>query len=224
MPPASVLDPPAKLDMSPNFADHGFLAGPAPEVLRALQHCKRIMPDLGLRFSSLAVVAAAGRNHEVDMQLFINEGCLVSEDGNIEVLKSPVGDDVSRKVYSISVAQKHSKMFEALRCLEDQHVAYYLLRWSANASRMNYLARTTPATHCSEALEYFDLQVRQTFVEVSGLPLGDGQWEQATVSTRQGGLGLRSAASTADAAYLGSRWGTHKFCAHVREGWAWPFS
>ena len=166
-------------------------------------------------------MAAAGRNHEVDMQPFMNEGCSVSEDGNIEVLKSPVGDDVFCKEYSMSVAQKHSKMFEALRSLEDPYVACYLLWWSANASRMNHLSRTTQATHCSGALEYFDLQVRLTFVEVSGLPLGGGQWEQSTFSTRQAGLCLRSAASTADAAYLGSRSDTHKLCAQIREGWAW---
>ena len=31
--PAAVLDPPARLDLAPNFADDGFLADPAPEVL-----------------------------------------------------------------------------------------------------------------------------------------------------------------------------------------------
>ena len=37
--PSAVLDPPAQLDMAPNFADDGFLEGPDTEVLRALQHC-----------------------------------------------------------------------------------------------------------------------------------------------------------------------------------------
>ena len=53
--PSAVLDPPADLDMCPNFADDGYLAGSASEVLRALQHCKRVMPSLGLRFSQQPV-------------------------------------------------------------------------------------------------------------------------------------------------------------------------
>jgi hypothetical protein len=137
------------------------------------------------------------------------------------VLKSPCGDADFCKKYSLSVLRKQSKAFEALRSLEDPHVAYYLLRWSANASRMNYLSRTTPSKYCRTALESFDCEVRQTFVGVSGLALDDDQWTQATFKPREGGLGLRSAAAVADAAYLGSRSDTHELCALIREGWTW---
>ena len=67
----------------------------------------------------------------------------------------------------------------------------------------------------------FDNEVRQTFVCVAGMPLDDHQWTQATFGTGAGGLGLRSAASFADAAYLGSRSDTHELCARIREGWIW---
>ena len=68
----------------------------------------------------------------------------------------------------MGTVRKHSKAFEALRSLEDPHVAYYLLRWSANASGMNYVSRTTPAVYSIGALEIFDREIRQTFVEISG--------------------------------------------------------
>ena len=164
---------------------------------------------------------AAGTQHQVDMAEFLAAGCQVVGDGNIEVLKSPCGDADFCKKYSLSVLRKQSKAFEALRSLEDPHVAYYLLRWSANASRMNYLSRTTPSKYCRTALESFDCEVRQTFVGVSGLALDDDQWTQATFKPREGGLGLRSAAAVADAAYLGSRSDTHELCALIREGWTW---
>ena len=82
-------------------------------------------------------------------------------------------------------------MFESLGNLsDDPHLAYYLLRQSANASRMSYLSRTTPATFCNDALEQFDLQMRHMFVQFTGLPLNDSQWEQATFTGKQGAARL----------------------------------
>ena len=46
--------------MAPNFADDGLMAGPAPEILRSIRHLQRVMPQLGLKFSSLVVGPAAG--------------------------------------------------------------------------------------------------------------------------------------------------------------------
>ena len=51
-------DPPIILDIAPTFADDGVIAGDEPEVLRAIQHMKRVLPLVGLRFSMMQVVAA----------------------------------------------------------------------------------------------------------------------------------------------------------------------
>ncbi len=88
---APVLDPPATLDMTPMFADDGFLAGRQAEVRRALLHLQPIMPSLGLRFSMLEVVPAAGLAHHIDLESFVSLGCSVNETANLEVLKSPIG-------------------------------------------------------------------------------------------------------------------------------------
>jgi len=47
---------------------------------------------------------------------------------------------------------------------------------------------------------------------------------QATFSVKQGGIGLRSAVATSDAAYLGSRGVTHARCQALREGHSWDIS
>ena len=57
-PVAPVMSPPADLDMTPMFADDGFLAGRSAELLTALKHMQHIMPRLGLRFSVLEVTPA----------------------------------------------------------------------------------------------------------------------------------------------------------------------
>ena len=183
--------------MAPNFADDGFLAGLAQEVLRALKHCKRVMPSLGLCISRLVVSPAAGAEHDINLSEFPVVGCVLAESGNIEVLKSPCGDADFCKEFCSGAIRKHSEAFAALRSLEVPHVAYYLLRWSVNASRMHYLSRATPSLYCREALETFDLEIKQTFIEFPG-------------------LGLRLAVAVADAAYLGSRADTHDLCASIR--------
>ena len=48
--------------------------------------------SLGLRFLSLVVAPAAGARSTVDWYPFLDAGCVVSADGNLEVLKSPIGE------------------------------------------------------------------------------------------------------------------------------------
>ena len=129
------------------------------------------MPSLGLRFSSLIASPAAGNNHAIDFKRFKDAGCEIVENGNTEVLKSPCGDDDFVAAYSSKQVAKHIKVVDQLLKLEDPHVAYYLLRWSCNASRLNYLARTTPAAACSDALKLFDHKVMDVLAGKTGLPL-----------------------------------------------------
>ena len=59
-PLAPTLLPKPDLDMAPGFADDGFFAGPSHEVLRAVRHVQSFMGNLGLRFSRLEAIPAAG--------------------------------------------------------------------------------------------------------------------------------------------------------------------
>eukprot|EP00973_Karenia_brevis_P009287 1258353-Karenia_brevis.AAC.1 len=88
---ATVMSPPAQLDMAPMFADDAIFAGISTEVARALRHIKTVMPSLGLRFSRLEVTPAAGERHMVDLQEFTELGCTVNLTKCVEIMKSPVG-------------------------------------------------------------------------------------------------------------------------------------
>ena len=88
---APILNPPAQLDISPMYADDGLFAGRASEVARNLDHLIPIMPSLGLRFSMLEAIPAAGPNHQIALQLFRNMACACNETGNFDILKSPIG-------------------------------------------------------------------------------------------------------------------------------------
>ncbi len=203
-PVAPVLDPPADLDMTPMFADDGFLAGKASEVLRSLQHLRPVMPRLGLRFSLLEAVPAARNLSRVDSTEFVRLGCTWNDSGNFEVLKSPVGSPSWCAAYSTKRAGQAICATSAVGALQHKHVGYYLLRASASASRLNCLARTTPGECCIEALGDFDVAQRSAFARLTGQPLSLSQRAQATAPVRHAGLGLRSASSVADAAYVAS--------------------
>ena len=75
-PIGEVLNPPAQLDMSPMFAD--CIAGVETEVKRVVKNWKRIMPSLGLRFSRLEAILAAGQSTLVDTASFRALGCTVN--------------------------------------------------------------------------------------------------------------------------------------------------
>ncbi len=201
---APVIEPAAVLDMTPMFADDGFFAGKQAEVRRALVHLRPIMPSLGLRFSMLEVVPAAGPAHSIDLQAFREPGCSVNETANVEILKSPIGVSTWCAQYSRKIADKAAKAAAAAGDMPDAHVGYYLLRNSASACRLNYLARTTPPEDCVDALGHFDGQMRCAFSSLTGFALTTPQWAQASAPVRHAGLGLRSAAQVADVAYLAS--------------------
>ena len=157
------------------LADDGFLAGRSAEVLRALNHTKMVMPDLGLRFSMLELTPAAGAAHTVDLQPFVTAGCAINTTGNFEVLKSPVGSAEFCQEYSKNRAAKACAMLKAIAKLNKPQVSYYLMRAVCNVGQVNYLCRTTPKSLCNEALQTFDATMRSAFEECSGLSLSDEQ-------------------------------------------------
>ena len=86
-----MLDPPAQLlDAAPGFADDGFLAGKANEILRTLGHWRAVMPPLGLRFSRCELVPAAGAATTIDLDRFRALGCSINLTQAVEIVKSPV--------------------------------------------------------------------------------------------------------------------------------------
>jgi hypothetical protein len=95
------------------------------------------------------------------------------------------------------------------------------LTHSVNAGRMSYLARTTPSAACAEAAEMFDDAVLQAAAAAVGQQWSAEQREQATLSAKQGGLGLRKVADVADSAYVASRAATHEWCEAIRPTHRW---
>ena len=211
------IDPPINLDIAPTFADDGVIAGDESEVLRAIQHMKKVMPMVGLRFSMMQVVAAAaGPQHPGRFRAFQDEGCTPALDGNFEVMKSPIGDDTFCRAFCSRVAEKQAKVLEFLSELGDPQITHFLARWCINGSRLNYLARTTPPECTQTAACDFHAAVVDMIEATCNVVLSDMQRTRVGFSTKEGGLGLRTIADKTDAAYIASRHATHFLCTQIR--------
>ena len=206
------------LDIAPLFADDGVIGGVDTEVLRALRHMKLVMPLVGLRFSHLQVCAASFEVQPAERFVeFVGEGCTPVLDGNLEVLKSPIGSSDFCREYAMKFADKQKDLLTFLAELGDGQVTHYLLRWCVNGNRMNYLARTTPPTETMLTAQAFDNGVRDTFAAASAVLLSDHQSRRVSFPFRNGGFGLRAIGDRVDAAYIASRIATRKLCEDI-----WP--
>ena len=95
-----------------------------------------------------------------------------------------------------------ARIVERLKLLT-AHDALVLLRCSFSAPRVLHTLRSSPCAH-HPALDIFDQLLRTGITAITNLNLSDGQWKQANLPVRDGGLGIRRAASLAPSAFLAS--------------------
>ena len=86
-------------------------------------------------------------------------------------------------------------------------MALTLLPLCGSYCKLIHLARATPPNLISEALELFDVEVRQCFTQSIAVEVTDRAWQQAQLNLSHGGLGLRSVSHHFSAAFIAS------FCA-----------
>ncbi|CAE8723859.1 unnamed protein product, partial [Polarella glacialis] len=152
------------------------LIGQSSEVARALAHLSPLMPSLGLRFSRLEAIPAAGASSTLDRDVFLRLGCTINDTQCVSIMKSPVGhqdfcDKTSLKRVSAAV-----KATNAISQLPDERCALYLLRFQTG--RLDYLIRATPAPLIPSSLEVFDVAVRGAFEQAVGIATSDAEWAQ----------------------------------------------
>ena len=83
-------------------------------------------------------------------------------------------------------------------------MALLLLRQCGSFCRLVHLARNTPPLLVNEAFAQFDDCVQQCFSECTAVDASAATWQQAQLSLKRGGLGLRSLIYHSPAAYIAS--------------------
>eukprot|EP00973_Karenia_brevis_P055979 7786221-Karenia_brevis.AAC.1 len=81
--------------------------------------------------------------------------------------------------------------------------------------------RVVPHTARARALQDFVTAVRTCFETFTNLDVDDISWRQATLSTKQSGLGLRSTLQHSAAATLASRSACHDLCNQLDDNYTY---
>ena len=122
------------------------------------------------------------------------------------ILGAPIGDYLfcanfiaSKRLDAVTLV---SKLVEVATI--DPQVALILLRVCGSFCKLVHLARATPPGLVSDPLQLFDNDVRQCFKDCFVLDTSDSTWQQAQLSLRYGGLGLRSLSHHSSAAFIAS--------------------
>ena len=93
-----------------------------------------------------------------------------------------------------------------------------MLRSCLSQCKLNYLLRTLPPGLALEACKRFDMGLRHSLESITRSSLDDAAWQQAALSIRLGGLGLREAVASAPTAFMGSRNTTRELTSHLVGG------
>jgi hypothetical protein len=83
------------------------------------------------------------------------------------------------------------KVIEKLASFEDSQVSMYFLRLSYGIVRANHFMRTTPLFQWLDHAKKFDELVCDTTEKILKTPLTKAAYDQACVSSRSGGFGIR---------------------------------
>src|ERR1700745_1737828 len=118
------------------------------------------------------------------------EGVPVTPTSEIQMLGVPLGDFVSGFVKK-NLIPTTKEVCGKVEEFEDPQSAMYLLRLSYGIIRANHFMRTTPLLQWSKHSVEFDKIVLNTTQSILGYTLPPPAYDQACVSTRFGGLGIR---------------------------------
>jgi len=211
------------LDVVIGYLDDIALAGDDVAVMTALDLIGTEAQSMGLHLNlgKCVVAPTAGGTSQAQLGMLpaAVKRCL---DGNFKFLGAPVGDrEFCARFTREKRIDKAAAMLEMVPELHDAQAAHKLLMHCLGTCKVMYAMRTTRPDWIATELAGFDAALRETFETATGLALSSPQWSQATLSLKRGGMGLRSAALHASAAYLASRAATWELCQTMDPAFRW---
>ena len=203
----------ARLDLCFAYLDDVVLAGSPADVAKALRALCEVAGQAGLILEpTKSEVVLPGAACSPDLRA-LPPG-LVRRVGEFELLGAPIGGLSFCNQHCVTHrVDKAQACLNALAELPDSQTALLLLRHCASYTKLAYSMRVTPPAAHADALQEFDSRVRASLELIGGLQPTDRAWQQATLRVAAGGLGLRSAAKHAPAAYIASASSCSEACA-----------
>ena len=210
------------LQLSYSYLDDLILAGEQRAVAWFFNFIKAAASKIVLEFnmSKCEVIPAAGNNATLQKDLFPNN-VIFRDNGNFELLGGPIGSNEFCNQHTQERVDKASELLTALGELPDPQVALTLLRHCASFGKLVYSLRVVPHYKHSTALRNYDNAVRDCIESFLCCSFTDSEWSLASLSTKMGGLGLRSVEHHSSAAFLCSQAACHKLCLKLDPNHTW---
>jgi hypothetical protein len=124
---------------------------------------------------------------------------------NWTILGSPIGSlEFCKSFIEKTVFHKVDESATLCLSLEDPQLAFSVVRKCVSYCQGVFISRTCSPRHTRDVLAACDKAVFNAFEKIACFTPTSLQWQQATLSTSRGGLGLRSSATHASAAYFAS--------------------
>ena len=195
-----------------SYLDDCCLAGDYRSVAQALQELKQKCLDIGLKLntSKCELIPLAGPQAHI-INHFPSD-MITRGDGNFELLGGPIGTPEFCNKHTQERVDKATKLLEELGDLPDPQVALLLLRYCASFGKLVFSARVVPHQHHASALQNFDQEVHACLETFLATNFSQDERTLSTLSTKLGGLGLRSALRHSCAAFLASRTSCQDLC------------
>ena len=175
------------------YLDDGVLAGSKSSLLWALTIIENMGPSLGI-FINLS-----------KCEVFCGSDTTMCPDSmkachtlNLDILGAPIGDYIPCAKFIASTRVVALK----LPSMTPRWLSPYFMCVVVFVDRLTLLGSLLPSLS-SDPLQIFDMAVKECFATCSALELTEHAW-QAQLGLRYGGLGLRSLALHACAAFIGS--------------------
>ena len=184
--------------------DDGSLFGKITDVLKAWNIIKEFGPSLGLEVNLSKCELLSSSN---DAQVFADfEPELVKiTDGNMSILGSAIGSKQHCENWvSSKLNDKLIILLNKIENLDHSQSSFLLLLFCASFCKMVWYIRTIPPELISVACDHFDSAVIHCFENLIGSGLSSLSLQQARLSTKFGGIGLRASTTHSAAAYISS--------------------
>ena len=162
------------------------------------------LADKGLEVNpgKCELIPPAGSTHAVPDGLMADIPRVI--DGNFKLLGAPFGSrDFCEEVTSRRTLKTGTILEHAVK-LHSGQASLLLIRNSGSFNKLTYSARTTPPAAITTSLGEFQATVLSALEEILRIKLDGRARRQASLSIRDGGLGLRDPILHAPAAYLSS--------------------
>ena len=188
------------------YLDDGTLCGKREVLQRAFDLIRTEGPAIGLVLNPAKSLIWCGSEvpEGVDSLDPLDRGIPRAPAGGFSLLGAPIGDiPFSRDTVDERI-EKIAAIFDVLPSLNNAQIGFGLLRYCYSLPKLSYCLRTCNPTHLLSAYTHFDSLQTESLSLLLGRSLDSNAKIQAFLPVKIGGVGLRSAAQHASAAFIAS--------------------